>query len=278
MINKKILLILLFIALKTYSQPFVDLFNIRYTKSIQNKNNSETTANHIYIGPDFPLKQKNNSLFVFSPVYENWSFNTEINKNILPTVSGLALALSIVVPLDENKWALTVSGIPRISSEGLTLNNGFQMGGILLTSYKRKENLTYKFGVYANTEFNGFIILPLLGIDWRIDKKNTLFGVLPNRMTFEHRINKSFYTGGNFRILSNSYRLKSGDYLRVDDRQLSAYLDYYPAKHLVISFEPGYGLLRKLGTGSVQSQNYVPNYNWGDGMFIKLTASYRIRL
>ena len=106
--------------------------------------------------------------------------------------------------------------------------------------------------LYANTEFNGFIILPLLGIDWRIDKKNTLFGVLPNRMTFEHRINKSFYTGGNFRILSNSYRLKSGDYLRVDDRQLSAYLDYYPAKHLVISFEPGYGLLRKLGTGSVQ--------------------------
>lgn len=266
------------VAAKAFTQPYVDPFNIRYTSAFKNKNASGTPFNHLYIGPDFPLKQRNNGLIVISPAYESWNIDSASNKNYLPVVSSLGLALSVVVPLDKNHWSLTVSAIPRFNSEGLKFDNSFQMGGVLLATYKKKESLKYKFGVYANNEFFGLFVMPLAGIDWHINDRNNLFGVLPGRLTYEHKLSNNFYTGGTFRAITNSYRLSDGNYLRIDDNQVSAYVDFYPAKHLVFSLEPGYGIMRKLRTGKEHSKNYITDLNWGDGLFIKLTAAYRIRL
>ena len=123
-----------------------------------------------------------------------------------------------------------------------------------------------------------FYVIPLAGIDWKINNNNYLFGLLPGRLTFEHRLNNSLYTGATFRAITNSYRLNNGNYLRIDDNQISLYLDYYPAKHVAITLEPGYGIFRKLRSGNGHNKNYISDYNWNDGAFIKLSAAYRIRL
>ena len=278
MIKQLLFIILSLVTFDAFTQPYVDPFNIQYTRAFQNKSKPGTPFNHTYLGPDFPLKQRNNGLIVISPVYEKWNIDSSSDKNYLPAVSSIALALSLVIPLDENHWSLTVSAIPRFNSEGLSFDNSFQMGGVLLAVYKKKESLAYKFGVYANNEFFGLFIIPLAGIDWRIDKNNNLFGVLPGRLTYEHKLNNNFYTGATFRAITNSYRLSNGNYLRIDDNQLSAYLDFYPAKHIVLTLEPGYGIFRKLRSGTGYNKNYLTDYNWGDGLFIKLSAAYRIRL
>ena len=119
--------------------------------------------------------------------------------------------------------------------------------------------------------------MPLLGTDWRIDEKNYLFGLLPGRLTYEHQWSNKLYGGATFRAITNSYRLSNGQYLRLDDNQLSLYLDYYPAKHLCITLEPGYGVFRQMRTG-INNRDYLTDRNWGNGMFIKLSASYRVRL
>ncbi|HSR37464.1 MAG TPA: hypothetical protein VLL95_01015, partial [Phnomibacter sp.] len=85
------------------------------------------------------------------------------------------------------------------------------------------------------------------------------------------------YWGSTFRAITNSYRLQNGQYLRIDDNQISLYLDAYVAKHICLTLEPVYGIMRKLRTG-LEGKNYLTNRNWGDGPFIKLSASYRIRL
>lgn len=261
-----------------YAQPYVDLFNIRNTSAFQNKNASGTPFSHVYFGADFPLKQKNNGLIVISPAYEIWNIDSAFNKNYLPSVSSVGLALSVVVPLDKNHWSLIVSAIPRFNAEGLKMSNSFQMGSVILATYKKNENLKYKFGIYVNNEFFGLIMIPLVGIDWRINDRNNLFGVLPGRLTYEHKLSNNLYTGGTFRAITNSYKLSNENYLRIDDNQLSAFLDFYPAKHIVFTLEPGYGIIRKLRIGKEHNKNYLTDLNWGDGLFIKLTAAYRIRL
>ena len=268
----------IFVAVEGIAQPYVDPFHIRYTYGFKSNSGSGTPFSHLYIGPDFPLKLRANSFFVISPVYENWNIDSASNKSFLPSVSSVALALSAVLPLDQEHWLLTVSAIPRINSEGLEFDNSFQFGGVVLATYKKTATLKYKFGVYANREFFGLFIIPLAGIDWHINDRNNVFGVLPGRLTFEHKINSHFYTGSTFRAITNSYRLTNGNYLRIDDNQLSGFLDCYLSKHVVLSGEAGYGILRKLRSGKDFNKNYTTDYNWGDGVFVKLAASYRIRL
>ena len=278
MIKYLLPLMLSLIGIKAFSQPYVDPFNIRYTNAFENKHKNATPFTHTYIGSDLPLRLKNRGLIVISPLYETWNIDSAENKNYLPSVSSIALALSVVIPLDKNHWSLTATAIPRFNSEGLKLQNSFQMGGVLLANYIKKTNLTYKFGLYVNNDFFGLFVMPLAGIDWRIDKRNNLFGVLPGRLTYEHRLSSHFYTGGTFRAITNSYKLSNGSYIRIDDNQLSAYLDYYPAKHVVFTLEPGYGIMRKLRIGYGHNKNYLQDLQWGDGLFIKLSAAYRIRL
>lgn len=266
-------------ALDLAAQPYIDPFNIRYTRAFDTKSSNATPFSHVYIGPDFPFKMKKNKFLVFSPFYDNWNIDSGANKIFIPSVSSIGMAISTILPLDKNNhWSITISAIPRFNSEGLTLDNSFQMGGVLLASYTKKSNLKYKFGMYVNNEFFGVFVMPLAGIDWKINDRNNLFGTLPGRLTFEHKLSKSFYTGGTFRAITNSYRLNNGYYLRISDNQLSAFLDCYVTKHIVFSGEAGYGIFRNLRSGNDHHKNYTTDYNWDDGMFIKLCTSYRIRL
>lgn len=266
------------IAMQSFAQPYVDLFHLRYTYAFKSKSGGGTPFNHLFIGPDLPVKLKNGGLFVISPVYEKWNIDSASNQSYLPQVSSIALALSGVIPLDKNHWSLTISAIPRINSEKLKTDNGFQFGGALLATYKKKETLKYKLGVYVNREFFGIFVMPLGGIDWRINNNNNLFGVLPGRLTFEHKLKTHFYTGATFRAITSSYRLSNGNYLRIGDNQLSSFLDCYLTKHVVVTGEAGYGIMRELKSGRGFNKNYLGDHSWGDGFFVRLSGSYRIRL
>ena len=258
------------------AQPYVDLLNTRFTSSLFS-NKSATTFTHLYVGSDVPVRLKKNKLIVFSPFYDQWNIDSGGNKQYQPVVSSIVAPVSVIVPLYKERWTLTATAIPRFNSEGLRMQNSLQVGGVLLGTYKKSNSLTYKLGVYVNSEFFGLFVIPLAGIDWRINDKNYLFGVLPGRLTYEHKLSNAFYTGATFRAVTNSYRLNNGNYLRIDDNQLSAYVDWYTTKHIVFCGEMGYGVFRKLRTGLVHKQ-YNAVYNWDNGAFFRICAAYRIRL
>ena len=107
---------------------------------------------------------------------------------------------------------------------------------------------------------------------------NNLFGVLPGRLTFEHKLTNRFYTGATFRAITSSYHLNNGHYLRIDDNHITSFLDCYLSKRIVLTGEAGYGIVRKLRSGSGTNKNYLADYDWGEGPLVKLAVSYRIRL
>jgi hypothetical protein len=277
--QKKLLLLLLLAAtLSSIAQPYIDPINLRYTNAFSNAGKNGTPFTHLYIGSDLPFKIKHDKYIVVSPFFEQWNIDSFFNKNYLPQVSTIALAVSALLPLHKTNWSLTVTAIPRFNSEDLKLQNSFQIGGVLLAAFKKNLHLKYKFGVYVNNDFFGVFVMPLIGIDWNINERNNLFGILPGRLSFEHKINAHLYAGATFRAITNSFRLNNGNYLRIDDNQLGGYLDYYATKHIVFTAEAGAGIFRTLRLGREHNTRYISDYNWGDGMFIKLCTSYRIRL
>ena len=273
-------LILIFAISFLYSclqaQPYVDPLNIRYTYAFRNDGAFATQHQHLYIGSDLPLKLKTNTYLLLSPFYERWAIDSGSKKDIVPTVQSLALPVGLIFPL-KNKWSMTLMGIVRTNGETLFGMKSLQVGGTAFTSYAAAPEKKFRFGFYVNSDFFGFFFMPLLGTDWRIDKKNYVFGLLPGRLTWEHQWSPKLYGGLTFRAITNSFRLTQNQYLRLDDNQLSAFVDFYPAKNWVLTLEPGYGLLRKIRTGT-DKRNYLLTRNWGDGAFIKLSGSYRVRL
>lgn len=254
----------------------MDPLQLRYTYGFRNTSAFATPHSHIYIGSDLPLKLKEKTYLLLSPFYERWQIDSGAKKDIVPTVQSLALPAGLIFPLNA-KWGMTLLAIVRKNGETLSGMDNLQVGGTAFASLTAKKDKKFRFGLYANSDFFGFFLMPLLGTDWRIDQKNYIFGLLPGRLTWEHQWTKKFYGGLSFRAITNSFRLTQDRYLRLDDNQLSAFLEFYPAKQFCLSLEPGFGLLRRIREGK-EKRNYTLKENWGDGFFIRLSSAYRIRL
>ncbi|HSC54113.1 MAG TPA: hypothetical protein VLC98_10845 [Phnomibacter sp.] len=264
------------IAWSASAQPYVDPIQIRFTYAFQNKTGEATPFTHLWVGSDLPIKLKDRTYQLLSPYYENWALDSAGTDNILPTVHSIAFPMGFIIPLRNPKWTMNLMPIVRTNGEKLFGEKTFQIGGVAFWSYEKAPGKKIRMGAYANSDFFGFFFMPLLGADWRIDKRNYIFGLLPGRLTYEHQFSKCLYGGSTFRAITNSYRFENGEYVRLDDNQISLYLDAYVAKHICLTLEPGYGIMRKLRTG-IDHKNYITDRNWGDGPFIKLSASWRIR-
>lgn len=281
MLQSKKYIILLLCTLVSYtviSQPYIDPLQVRYTMGLKDNSSIQrgTPFTHLWAGSDIPVNLASETYLLLSPYYENWQLDSGSKENIFPGVHGFAFPVGILLPLKNKKWSLSVTAIPRSNGENLFMNNSFQIGGAGFLSYEKAKGKKLRFGMYVNSEFFGLFVMPLVGADWRIDKKNYLFGLLPGRLTWEHQFTTRFFGGITFRAITNSYRLKNTNYLRIDDNQLSGFLDVYLSRRICITLEPGYGLMRKLRTG-IEKKEYFPDKTWDDGFFIKLSAAYRIR-
>ena len=163
-------------------------------------------------------------------------------------------------------------------------NDDWQYGGVLLSTWKKNQDLSFKFGLYYNKEFFGNYFIPLVGLDWKIDSKNNLFGVLPGSMTFEHKVTSRFYYGLAFRAFTNSYREEPVDplfvgynYLRIDDNPLGIYADTYLSKKIVLSAEAGYTILRRYRYGYKTENIHTKTDYKCDNFYFKASLAYRLR-
>ena len=269
--------LLLIISNKAKAQPYLDIINLKYSFSPDAEIfNQKKNANKLLFfgaGTNIPIQFKNKKdALIFSPFFEKWTSHVSNNNRRDFYSVGLPVTLSKSLP--GNRWNILATGIIRMNDSSLRKNGFLQVGGAMIASYKRSEKLTWKLGVYINNECFGVFIMPLAGIMWNINQKNILFGVLPGNLTFEHKINQSFYYGANFRAITNSYGKALG-YWRIDENQLGIYLDTYFTKNIVLNLEGGHSLFRKISTGIKDISTYNNKVN--DNFYIKLSLAYRVR-
>jgi hypothetical protein len=264
------------LGLSAMAQPYVDPFQVRYMYGFRQPHTDATPFAHLWAGSDLPVRLAHDRLLLISPTYEMWNLDSADVGEAYPPVHSLTLPVGLILPIEDSKWTLTFIPMIRTNGEKLFAENTFQAAGVALAAFARRPQQKIRFGVYVSGEFFGLFVIPLLGVDWRIDDKNYLFGVLPGRLTFEHKWSDRFYVGATFRAPTNSYRLSNGGFIRLDDNQASLFLDYYPVRQVCITLEPGIGVFRRLRIGG-EGRDYIREADWGDGAFIKLSGAYRIR-
>lgn len=262
---------------KTSAQPFLDIVNLKYSTSpdagVINQNNNRVTVQYLGVGTNLPVQFKNKKdAIIFSPFFEKWS--VLISNANRQHYYSIALPVTLSKTIPNSHWSFLITGIARLNDSSINKKTEMQAGGALVVNYKRNKNLTWKLGLYVNNELFGLFVMPLVGIDWRINEKNNLFGLLPGNLTYEHKINKRFYYGATFRAITNSYANTAG-YWRIDENQLGLYLDGYVTKNMVLNVEAGHSLFRKIRTGVKQVSKTDAAVN--DNLYFKIGLAYRVR-
>lgn len=262
---------------KTIAQPYLDIVNLKYSSSpnagLFNQHKNDVTIRYYGIATNLPVQFKNKKdAVIFSPFFETWS--SKINNNKRQNYYSVTLPVSLSKTISYTKWSFLLTGIVRVNDSSINKKTKMQVGGAFILSNKRNENLIWKLGLYVNNELFGIFVMPLAGIDWRINARNNLFGILPGNLTYEHKINEHFYYGANFRAITNSYA-KSDNYWRIDENQLGLYLDTYFNKNLVLNVEAGHSLFRKIRMGEKHISKVDANVN--DNFYFKLSFAYRVR-
>ena len=261
------------------AQPFIDLVNIQYVNSpdhgVSNEKKNLTSLKNFSIQTTIPFQFKNKTdAIIISPAFEVWSPEVEAIDENFEHQYGVALPVAYLKTLHNPDWSILSIVIVRKNGYKLSLDNNWQVAGAMIAGFKANENLTYKFGVYASGEFFGVFVRPLLGIDWQVNKKTSVYGILPGSMNLEHKLKSNLYAGASFKAITSSYRTPDG-YWRLDENRLGIFLDYYLTKHVAINMEAGHSILRKLRSG----QENLPDVDWNasDNLYGKLALAYRLR-
>ena len=279
------ILVFSFLTICSYSlkaQPFFDLLNIQGQLSKPTKDHSKDssgTETYNYSADlSVPLKIKKDYLAIgasYSILRVKQSNFREIDMR------SILFSLAWVKQWKNEKLKTSFILISRANSEpgNSITQNYFQWGGAVLHTVKRRENFKYKFGLYYNSEFFGPFILPLVGIDWNINERLNLFGVLPGSMNLEYKLNNSIYVGAAFRSITNSYRMAANSFIRINDNHLKAVADFYLTKNHVLSLEAGHSILRKYKPGiRVAGETTYSDFQVNDGYLLKIAYAFRFRL
>lgn len=258
------------------SQPYLDIISVKYMNSpdagLLNRDKNPVKLKYFNAAVNIPIQFNNKKdAVIISPFFEQWSSKIDSSKRQYYTGIGLPVTLSKYI---NSKWTVLVTGILRLNDSSITGKTRVQAGGAFITNYKTKENLTWKLGLYVNNELFGVFVMPLAGIDWRINERNNLFGLLPGNLTYEHKMNGRFSYGATFRAITNSYARNNG-YWRVDENQLGLFLDIYPVKNFALTAEAGHSLFRKIRTGVKEVSKLDAKVN--DNLYFRIGLAYRVR-
>lgn len=252
---KRIFLLSLFFIFTTtlFAQPFADLISAscqtfsakykdpRYTHS---KNRTDDYNLNFFL----PKVFKNGNTFMLRLNTETMNSTMSPDTSYSYRLSAISLPVGFKFVTKNKKWETILIAIPKLASDfrDKTDDHDFQMGGIFLEQFVYSDNLKIKAGLYYNREAFGNFFMPLVGVDWKINDRLSLYGVIPSNYWGEYIIvKKKLYTGINFKSFTRSFSLSEKnnyDYVRYNEEEIKLFLHYFVYKKILLFAEAGYNL------------------------------------
>jgi hypothetical protein len=242
-----LLLVLTLFTVVANAQKYTDLFSagVQYSPSNAYKTGNATCdiIDQNY-GAKAPLKVNATDYALVGFSANHLSFSGD---SVPGGSSFTALTLQLGYIANFGRYNLTVVALPKISSDFAEVSGrSFQMGGLAVFSVKHSDNFKLKYGCYYNQEFFGPLIVPIIGLDWKVNEKFRVFGNLPITATAEYTFSNRFSGGFFFNTNTASYLYdKERTYVHKSTQELSAFGDLYVTKNLVFQTKFGYTVGRK---------------------------------
>ncbi|MEO8760828.1 MAG: DUF6268 family outer membrane beta-barrel protein [Bacteroidia bacterium] len=282
---------LLLLSLKGISQPYVDIINTsaqslqsNYKDALKSKN---ITTNY-FLNLTAPIRVDSQNTIIVRFYGEN--LRSTIKNDFFSQTNNLyavLLPIGLQHETRNKKWKILGLVMPKLSSDfkDKISNYDMQLGGYGLLTYKYSDKLQIKAGLYYNREYFGNFFMPLAGIDWKINDRFQMYGVLPTFYRFEFAtIKKKLYTGFEFRSYTRSYRLDAAEnhnYVKNKEIKAKVFVDFYLTKSFILFAEFGrtigyspqeylYGTKILAGTNPIYTGIM-------DGFLFNAGLAYRIR-
>ncbi|MFL1012813.1 DUF6268 family outer membrane beta-barrel protein [Flavisericum labens] len=235
------------------AQNYFDIANISYTNTPSNDfevSESQTTVEELALELNFPvvINEKTILLTGFFTNKTKVKLDTNIPSHNL-NVLGLNVGINKTL---NDTWSTTFMLFSKIASDEIKLSkNNHQIAFLSLFTKKKRSDLKYRYGVYANTEKYGLIVVPIFGVYYLSNNKKFEANLnLPIIGDLNYRLNEKSWAGMRFDGLGTTYNLNNqnyspnGAYVSKTSNELVGYFRYKLSKSLYVSAKAGYAIVR----------------------------------
>ncbi len=252
--NIALLVFSLFVSIAS-AQPFADIVSFNYqTYSGKYEKTFDTlpqqynkTDNYLF-GFFLPKEFKNGNTLLIRINSETINSTISPDSSYSSRLSNVSLPIGMKLVNKNKKWETIFLVIPKIASDFKDKVDGydFQYGAVFLEHFVPNNKLKIKAGLYYNREAFGNFYVPLVGVDWKVNNRIYMYGILPTSYKIEFNILKNkLYTGINLKYFTRSFRLSkvsNYDYVRYDEAQVKLFVDCFVAKKVLVFGEVGYSI------------------------------------
>lgn len=259
------------------AQYFIDILS--FNRQAFNVPNGAQTSD-LFVNAFIPKVLENGNTFFVRAHYEKLEMK---NDSLSAAFSSITLPIGMQVQLKNPKVKFTGLIIPKIAGAdlGASFSDVFQIGAYSLFTVTQSEKFRYKFGLYYNREFFGNFFVPLVGVDWKVSDRFTIYGTLPNSMKFSYALHPTKLNAGlAFRSMTRSFRGEDvNTFIRYNELQFKTFFDFYITPKNVVFVEGGYffGKTPLLYKNS-DTENPIPSDLWKEGKaFPMINAGWALR-
>lgn len=286
---------LLLIGTYCVGQDYVDILKSSYgnTGSGFKGADQNATLHSVDVSLSLPLKLNASTFFLTGADFNSRSMSLypKAEATILyHTIFKLGVSRNF-----NEKWNAYIVALPRFSSDYRSnFGSSFLVGGLAMAKFKKRENLTYKFGLYGSQEAYGFFGTPIFGFFYRSpNRKLAIDATLPLLADVNYGITKKSSIGFDYSAVRRSMYLGHADanQLYIENNEISV-APYFQFKmldsKLLLKAKAGYSTV-ELGVYSRDDERMIgiSAFDFGKnrtmlnpetkgGLLLKLELIYRL--
>jgi hypothetical protein len=283
------------------AQDYLDLVQASYTNTPLNQFDTslnKTRVQDVVFSSTLPIKL-NDRTAIISGLDVEWMHSKLTPAGGDGSAMGLLLKAGVNHKLND-KWSTNFVVLPRLSSDfrGALNGNDFQLGGLWMFKYTKRENLKYKFAMYYNSELFGPFMTPIFG--WYYKSPNQKYEMdfsLPLMADMNYRLHEKVVAGLRFQAFVRTYNLHTpfyserGEYLAKTSNEIYTYAAYEPVKGLIFKANIGYSVARNYRLYHIDDQvswglsafrfgddRKQLNADFSDGLLFRIDCVFRLYL
>jgi hypothetical protein len=252
------ILLFLSIAIVLHAQPSIDLFTLSGVygtpATYQNPLNGKAMESGTLINLKVPIKCSEKTIWFNDFTYTLYSIKTDLDPEPMDMLTSMKLhafifQTGISQKLDDRNGFQFLL-VPRYTTdfEGSNRKN-WQLGAIGLYEHRVSQRLLMRFGALYNGELFGPLIVPLVYMDWQLNHRWSIIGLLPINLKVNYKINERLSAGFSHFGFITTYRISQeefkSDYVERNSIDESLFFRWKMMGNLHLETRVGYSLSRE---------------------------------
>ena len=236
-----------------FSQDYFDIAKFTYTNTPPNNfstSNGQTTVEEIGLELNFPIPI-NNKTILLTGLFSNRT-RVKLDAKMSHTnlyVVGLNIGVNTIF---NEQWSATFMNYSKLASDKITFSKkNLQAALLTLVTNKKRDDLKYNYGFYANTEKFGLLVVPIFGVYYVSPNKKFEVNLnLPIMADLNYKLRNNIWLGMKFDGLGTTYHINesiyssSGAYVSKISNEIFGYLMFQLNNSLNINTKVGYAVRR----------------------------------